>query len=69
MVNPDPKFQDKQRFVKIKFMGSSCVVPPEAVAQMVEDDFSDREPGEEYTTEDVWLTPHEYDNLPEFNGW
>jgi hypothetical protein len=66
MVNPDPKFQDKQRFVKIKFDGSSCVVPPEAVAQMVADDFSE---GEKYTTEDVWLTPHEYENLPEFNGW
>jgi hypothetical protein len=69
MVNPDPKFQDKQRYVRIKFNGAACVVEPQMVAQLVAEDFRDREPGEEYTTEDVWLTPHEYDNLPEFNGW
>jgi hypothetical protein len=69
MVNPDPKFQDKQRYLRVRSVsqGSTCVIPPEALAQMVADDFS--EDGEEYTTEDVWLTPHEYENLPEFEGW
>jgi hypothetical protein len=69
MVNPDPKFQDKKRYVRIRFNGSSCIVEPNMVAQLVADDFSDREPGEEYSTEDVWMTPHEFENLPEFAGW
>lgn len=69
MVNPDPKFQDKQRYMRIKFNGASCVVPPEAVDQMVADDIEPLEQGEHYEIEDVWMTPHEYENLPEFMGW
>lgn len=69
MVNPNPKYQDKRRYVRIKFNGASCVVPPEQVAAIVADDFSEREPGETYLTEDVWMTPHDYENLPEFQGW
>jgi hypothetical protein len=68
-MNPDPKFQDKKRYVRVKFQGASCVVEPHLVAQLVAEDFSEREPGEEFTTEDVWMTPNEYETMPEFMGW
>lgn len=67
MVNP--AIQDKRRYVRIKFGGASCVVEPNMVAQVIAEDFSDREPGETYTTEDVWMAPREFEALPEFAGW
>jgi hypothetical protein len=63
MVNPDPKFQDKKRYVKLRVQGSNqqAIMPPEEVPE-----FTD---GEEYIVSDVWMTPHEYESLPEFTGY
>jgi hypothetical protein len=68
MVNPDPKFQDKQRYVRITLRGfGSCISTPAAAADMI----GEKDPGsdDEYAVENVWMTPHEFENLPEFQGF
>lgn len=51
------------RYVKLCVQGSNshAIMRPEEVA-----DFCD---GEEYITEDVWMTEAEYMALPEFEGY
>lgn len=69
MVNPDPKFQDKKRYVRVSLKGCGSFVaePNEAQAFVVNDLIDEQD--HEYTLEDVWMTPHEYESLPEFTGW
>lgn len=52
-----------ERFVRVAHGGSGCVMEPDGVADMIADG------GEEYETEDVFLTRDQYDALPEFDGF
>jgi hypothetical protein len=65
-MNPDPKFQDKRRYVRLEYGGSVCIVEPDDVESMTEDHDPDDEP---IKVSDVWMTLHEYENLPEFEGF
>ena len=69
MVNPDPKFQDKKRYtrVRLKGFGSFVAEPREAEAFIVADTIDEQD--HEYTLEDVWMTPHEFEQLPDFAGF
>jgi hypothetical protein len=63
MVNP--AIQDRRRYVRLSVdgMGSFITEPHEADA-MVRD-----EPNTPYKREDVWLTPEQFELLPEFTGF
>ena len=52
-----------ERFVRAVYDGSWCVMEPDDAADMIVDS------GEEYQTEDVFLTRDQYDALPEFSGF
>lgn len=68
MVNPDPKFQDKKRYTKVIHDGSWFIAEPkEAEAFIVDSTIDEQEHG--YTVEDVWMTPHEFERLPDFTGF
>lgn len=65
MVNPDPKFQDKKRYVKVKHGGASFIAEPSEAQDFIDGaDYPS-----EYTTTDVWLTPYEFRKLHEFSGF
>lgn len=66
MVNPDPKFQDKQRYVRLEYDGNVCIVEPEDVEDMIEDHDPNDDPIQQ---SDVWMTPQQFEDLPEFEGW
>lgn len=59
--------RDKKRYVRLRLrsggsLGTSCISEPnEAVAAMADDP--------ELVGEDVWMTPAEFDALPDFGGW
>lgn len=63
MSDPHLVTKEKLRFVKLSVQGSNAhaIMRPEEVS-----DFCD---GEEYITEDVWMTQAEYEGLPEFEGY
>lgn len=69
MTNPvylpelDPRNQ-QQRFVKITYDGSSCIVRPHEV-----DDMLDGAEPSGYSIKDVWMSEAMYAKLPEFMGW
>jgi len=63
MVNPDPKFQDKHRYIKLKHDGSFVVME-----QCEVNDFVDGSDGA-YEVDEVWMTTAEYEALPEFMGF
>jgi hypothetical protein len=52
------------RYVRVIHDGTTCVVPPGDVADMV-----DSERPDDYRTEDVYLSKEEFDALPEFDGF
>ena len=54
--------RDKRRYVKITFDGASCICEPREVGDM-----TDGCDGAVLT--DVWMSPAEWENLPEFAGW
>jgi hypothetical protein len=62
----NPQFQgpqhDKRRYVKLTANGASVVCEPFEVADMMDGD-------SECTVSDVWMSPAEYDALPEFMGF
>lgn len=54
----------KRRYVRMSWPGTgvgSCIVEPQDVSDMIED-------GTPTLYEDVWMTPAEYDALPEFES-
>lgn len=63
----NPQFQgpqhDKRRYVKVTANGSSVICEPFELI-----DFAIDADGE-FETEDVWMSPAEYDALPEFMGF
>jgi hypothetical protein len=58
----------KQRYVRVAYNGSSFIVPA-GQAKAVIDDLLDGDDPEVYEINDVWLTPREYESLPEFAGF
>lgn len=54
--------RDKQRYLKLTANGISCICEPHEAVDMMDDP-------EEYAVTEVWMTPAEYANLPEFMGW
>lgn len=65
MVNPDPKFQQKIRYKRVTYDDLSFICEPhEADGIIMESD----EPSV-YTITDVWMTPNEFEQLPEFQGF
>lgn len=64
-MNPDPKYQDKRRFAKVRFKGGSFITTPQEAADFIDD----ADEPSNYIVSDVWLTPYEYDNMPEFSGF
>lgn len=68
MVNPDPKFQDKKRYVRVEHDGSWFVSSP-ADAQDFMMSAKEYEPEAAYKVTDVWMTPAKFEGLPEFTGF
>lgn len=56
--------RERVRYVRVIHDGTTCVVPPGDVADMV-----DSERPDDYRTEDVYLSKEEFDALPEFDGF
>lgn len=56
--------RERVRYVRVIHDGTTCVVPPGDVADMV-----DSEQPDDYRTEDVYLSKEEFDALPEFDGF
>lgn len=63
-MNPDPKFQAKRKYIRVRHSGASFVDTPDGVAAFMQD--SD---ATEYELTDVWMTPLEFESLPEFTGF
>lgn len=64
-MNPHPRYQDKQRYVRIEHDGSSFTsTPTEATCFLQEAD----DPSA-YAISEVWMTPHEFESMPEFQGF
>lgn len=57
--------QDKKRFVRLSYDGSSCICRPEEVDDMMRD--ADDPDG--YTREDVWMSEAAFNKLPDFAGF
>lgn len=61
------KKNDKRRYVKLHIKGdplsAKCTCTPDEAKQLMDDD-----PDLEICGE-VWLTPTEFENLGEFDGW
>ena len=53
---------DKRRYVKLMANGSSVICEPFEVLDFFID-------GDDYESEDVWMSPAEYEALPEFMGF
>lgn len=64
----NPAFQgpqhDKQRYLKISASGgrSSVICEPLEASDWMDDE-------DEYVVTDVWMSPAEYESLPEFMGF
>lgn len=62
----NPKIQgsqnDKRRYIKLTANGASVICEPFEVKDMIEDE-------SEYTITEVWMSPAEYEALPEFMGF
>jgi hypothetical protein len=56
--------RQRVRYVRVIHEGTTCVVLPGDVADMV-----DSERPDDYRTEDVYLSKEEFDALPEFDGF
>lgn len=52
-----------ERFVRVMYDGSWCVMEPDDAEDMI------AESGEEYQTEDVFLTRDQFERMPEFQGF
>jgi len=61
----NPKIQDKKRYAKVKFQGGSFIATHEEAAAFIDD----ADDPSTYTTTDVWLTPYEFEHMPEFSGF
>jgi hypothetical protein len=62
----NPKFQgaqhDKRRYIRLTSNGTTVICEPHEVQGIVDD-------GSEYTTSEVWMSPAEYEALPELQGF
>ena len=56
--------RQRVRYVRVIHDGTTCVVPPNDVASLV-----DSERPDDYRVEDVYLSKEEFDALPEFDGF
>ena len=52
-----------ERFVRLIYDGNWCVMTPDDAADTIADS------NDEYQIEDVFLTPDQFDALPEFSGF
>ena len=55
---------DKRRYVKLSVDGASVTMAPEEVQS-----FMDGSDPPEYTITEVWMTPAEFEALPDFEGF
>ena len=55
-----------ERFVRLVYDGSWCVMEPDDAKDMIADGIAE---GEEYQAEDVFLTRDQFGALPEFSGF
>lgn len=56
---------DKRRYVELKYDGSWVICTPGEAIDFVQD----ADDGISYEMRDKWLTPQQYDKLPEFEGF
>lgn len=67
MVNP--AIQDKRRFVRVTLKEVGCsnwfIATPACAADFVKE----ADDGEQYELTDVWMTPREFEALPDFGGF
>jgi hypothetical protein len=56
--------RERVRYVRVIHDGTTCVVRPGDVADMIDSECPD-----DYRTEDVYLSKEEFDALPEFDGF
>lgn len=61
--HPDCEDYKAERFVRVMYDGSWCVMEPDDAADMT----ADSEGG--YQTEDVFITRDQFERMPEFNGF
>lgn len=54
--------RDKKRYVKITWDGQSCICEPRDAVEMASG-------SDGAVLTDVWMTPDEWEALPEFAGW
>jgi hypothetical protein len=54
-----------ERFTKLIFEGSFCIMEPHEAAAVV----ADNDEGHEYQLQDVYLTRDQFDRLPDFAGF
>jgi hypothetical protein len=60
-----PRLEQKKRYVKLTYEGSSCIVEANKVADQL--CYEDRP--QDFEREDVWMSPAQFRALPEFMGW
>jgi hypothetical protein len=55
----------KREYIVLTYDGTSCTMRPvDAI-----DTLQDADEPEAYTVKSVWMTPHQFDAMPEFQGW